>query len=106
MMIVDAPSFWAFLPQSWIILGVILIILEVFDGNLIAFSFGVSALIQAFLLWADESALWGDYVLIESTRELLYAYASTSILSILLIRLVFQSWKKKNPKDGSDVNIY
>ena len=105
-MMINAPLFWAFLPESWVMLGVLLIILEIFDGNMIALSLGVSALIQAFLLWADKHALWGDYILIESTKGLLYTYASISVMSILLIRFVFQSWKKKNTEDDSDVNIY
>ena len=33
-MIFDAELFWTFLPQTWFILGTVLIIIEIFDGNL------------------------------------------------------------------------
>ena len=103
-MIINASSFWTFLPQTWVIIGVILIIVEIFDGNLIAFSFGVSALIVSILLWADEKYILGDFIIIESTRELLYAYGVISIFSILLIKFVFQPWKSK--KSEKDINVY
>lgn len=103
-MIINGISFWTFLPQTWIIIGIILIILEVFDGNLIALSFGVSSLILALLLWADEKFLFGDFIIIESTRELLYAYGIISLLSIVLIKFIFQSWKNKSGE--KDINIY
>ena len=103
-MIINATSFWTFLPQTWIIIGIILIILEVFDGNLIALSFGVSSLILALLLWADEKYLLGDFIIIESTRELLYAYGVISLLSIVLIKFIFQPWKSK--RGEKDINIY
>jgi len=103
-MIINATSFWTFLPQTWVIIGIILIILEVFDGNLIAFSFGVSALILAILLWTDEKYILGDFIIIESTRELLYAYGVISLLSIILIKFIFQPWKSK--RGEKDINIY
>ena len=56
-MITEAPSFWVFLPQTWFILGTVLIMIEIFDGNLIALSFGISALVLALLLWSDKNFL-------------------------------------------------
>jgi membrane protein implicated in regulation of membrane protease activity len=103
-MIIDAPSFWTFLPQTWVIVGVLLIILEIFDGNLISLSFGVSALILALLLLVGEKSFFGDFIIIESTRELLYAYGVISLLSIVLIKFFFQSWKNK--RGEKDINIY
>jgi len=103
-MIIDAPSFWTFLPQTWVIFGVILIIVEIFDGSLIAFSFGVSALILSILLWADEKYILGDFIIIESTRELLYAYGVISVFSIVLIKFIFQPWKRR--KFEKDINVY
>ena len=66
-MIINATSFWTFLPQTWIIIGIILIIIEVFDGNLIALSL-------------------------------------ISLLSIVLIKFIFQPWKSK--RGEKDINIY
>ena len=102
-MIFDAQLFWTFLPQTWFILGTVLIIIEIFDGNLISLSFGVSALILGLLLWSDKNYLLGDFTFIESSNQLFYAYGIISILSIILIKFVLQGKFKKSKKD---INIY
>ena len=102
-MIIDAPSFWIFLPQTWFILGTVLIMIEIFDGNLIALSFGISALVLALLLWSDKNFLLDDFMFIESIRGLLYTYGIISILATALIKFIFQ---QKGKKDDKDINIY
>ena len=102
-MIFDAQLFWTFLPQTWFIFGIVLIIIEIFDGHLIALSFGISALILGLLLWSDKNYLLNDFIFIESSNELLYAYSIISILSIILIKFFLQDKLKKGEKD---INIY
>ena len=102
-MIFDAQLFWTFLPQTWFIFGIVLIIIEIFDGHLISLSFGVSALILGLLLWSDKNYLLNDFIFIESSNELLYAYSIISILSIILIKFFLQDKLKKGEKD---INIY
>ena len=102
-MIFDAQLFWTFLPQTWFILGIVLIIIEIFDGNLISLSFGVSALILGLLLWSDKNYLFDDFTFIESSNELLYTYGIISVLSIILIKVVLQGKLKKGEKD---ISIY
>ena len=68
------------------------------------FVFGGFSNLLSDWLWTDDKYILDDFIIIESTRELLYAYGVISVFSIVLIKFVFQPWKRK--KSEKDINVY
>ena len=49
-------SYWLFLPELWIIAGIILICLEIVDGSLIFFlPLGLGSFLNALILFLQEN---------------------------------------------------
>ena len=89
-------SYWLFQPQAWIILGIILVIADIFLGyGLFILPFGISAFIISAIIFADK------HVYIKEINVLIY-YSAISIISIFIIKKLFQ---KKLSKQ-SDINDY
>ena len=94
---------WLFEPEVWLILGLVLIALDIFVGmQFFVLSPGLASFIVGGLLQAQLSGWFGDSLLFETWRGLLIWWAVLSVLSIGLVRKLFQ---KKNA-DQSDINEY
>ena len=69
---------WLSNPQIWIIAGILLIVVEVLVGGMFALPVGVSALIMAVLMYADEQSLLGESRLLTDWEDILIAFATHS----------------------------
>lgn len=94
--------FWLFLPEAWLIAGILLVVLELFEGSMIALPIGVAALIVAGIVKAQAMLWFGDIVLLETWRDVLLCFALLAVASVGLIRLVFQRRRNKQPDDIND----
>ena len=96
-------SYWLFQFEAWIILGIILIIVDILVGfDMIILPVGVAALLLAALLYGESQLLFGEIDLFPSWRVVLVWFSGLSILSVTLIRFVFQ----RSRKNGTDINKY
>ncbi|WP_323796140.1 hypothetical protein [Nisaea sp.] len=94
--------YWVFLPEAWVIFGILLIAAELFDGNMIALPLGIAALAIALLVYG-QSALWfNDTVLFETWRQVLMIYAGIAVIMVAIIRFVFQRRRKAEEEDVND----
>ena len=94
-------TYWLFLPQVWVIIGLIFVGLEVTDGSAIFFlPMGISAALMATLIFlVDNSIVPLDY-LPTTWYWLLACWAIVSVMSSLAL-----STRRKEKKDD-DINSY
>jgi|TARA_B100000809_G_scaffold203439_1_gene204486 membrane protein implicated in regulation of membrane protease activity len=97
-----------FLTQEfWIILGILLIILDISVGfQFFVLSIGLSSFIIAFLLYAQEK-LWSSdfnisYIILSDWQDVLITLSILSILTVGIIKYVFQNRFGKSKKDIND----
>tara|TARA_B100000745_G_C19890579_1_gene297806 strand:+ start:169 stop:486 length:318 start_codon:yes stop_codon:yes gene_type:complete len=97
-----------FLTQEfWIILGILLIILDISVGfQFFVLSIGFSSFIIAFLLYAQEK-LWSSdfnisYIILSDWQDVLITLSILSILTVGIIKYVFQNRFGKSKKDIND----
>ncbi len=103
MNIYTSITYWIFLPEVWIILGILLIAADFTIGaDFVILPVGISALIMAFLIQAQESLWFGDTVFFDTWRQVIMWFAGLSVVSIAIIKFVFQ----RRRKDESDINKY
>ena len=98
-------TFLFFLPQTWIILGILLIIADIFLGyDFFVLPVGVSALIISLILYLQTDAFeeFGDFILFNTWHDVAYWFSGLSLVSIILMRLLF----KLRKKDRIDINEY
>ena len=98
-------TFLFFLPQTWIILGILLIIADIFLGyDFFVLPVGVSALIISLILYLQKDAFeeFGDFILFNTWHDVAYWFSGLSLVSIILMRLLF----KLRKKDRIDINEY
>jgi membrane protein implicated in regulation of membrane protease activity len=96
-------SYWLFQPQAWIILGITLVIADIFLGyGLFILPFGISAFIISAIIFADKHVYIKEINVLENWKDVLIYYSAISIISIFIIKKLFQ---KKLSKQ-SDINDY
>jgi len=96
---------WCFDPQVWIILGILLIIADVFLGyDFFVLPTGVAAFIIAAVLHGQEAQWIEGTVLFSTWHQVMISYAVLSILSIVGLRFVLQRKRKNNVEE--DINDY
>jgi membrane protein implicated in regulation of membrane protease activity len=92
-----------FLKKTWIILGLLLVIGEVFVGGFILLSFGISAFLISVLLYLQFE--FHDIPLhLESWREVLIAYAVLIVVVSVASRKFLPS--RANKEFSDDINEY
>ena len=94
-------SYWIFQPHIWLILGLILLIADIFLG-FVLLPFSISALIIAALIYSDKNLVFVDFIFFESWRDILIYYSVLIVLSLITLRYILQLRKK----DKSDINKY
>ena len=98
-------TFLFFLPQTWIILGILLIIADIFLGyDFFVLPVGVTALIISLILYLQTGSFeeMGDFILFNTWHDVAYWFSGLSVVSIILMRLLF----KLRKKDRIDINEY
>jgi len=94
-------------PELWVIIGILLIIIDITIGfEFFVLSIGLSSFIVAFLLFSQEK-LWLidfniSYVILSDWKDVLITLSILSILTIGIIKYVFQNRFKKSKKDIND----
>ena len=94
-------TYWIFQPYVWIILGLSIIIIDIFLG-FILLPFGISALLIAILILTDQNSIFRDFVFFETWRDILLYYALLSLIALGALRL----FAKKGKKGKTDINEY
>ena len=99
----DALNYWSYVTEVWIILGLILIIGDVFLGfNFFVLPIGIAALIMSALVYVDNNEVFGPIVLFSDWKVVIFWFALLSMVSVGLLKYFFQ----RNQKDEPDVNNY
>jgi len=94
-------SYWIFQPYLWLILGLVIIIIDIFLG-FILLPFGISSFLIAILLFCDRHLIFSDFVFFETWRDILLYYALLSLIALAGLRLFFN----KNKSINADINDY
>ncbi|MCB2101406.1 MAG: hypothetical protein KDE22_11080 [Rhodobacterales bacterium] len=96
-------AYWLFEPKVWIILGIVLIIADVFLGyTFFVLPIGVAALLIAGLIFAQGKLWFGDTVIFETWHDVGLWFAVLSVVSIGLLKMLARRWIKDQP----DINEY
>ena len=94
-------TYWLFLPQVWVIIGLIFVGLEVTDGSAIFFlPMGISAALMATLIFLVDNSIVPLNYLPTTWYWLLACWAIVSVMSSLAL-----STRRKQKKDD-DINSY
>lgn len=94
-------TYWLFLPQVWVIIGLIFVGLEVTDGSAIFFlPMGISAALIATLIFLVDNSILPLNYLPTTWYWLLACWAIVSVMSSLAL-----STRRKQKKDD-DINSY
>ena len=94
---------WILDVQFWVIVGLLLVLADIFLGfALFVLPIGVAALIIAGMIAVQENEVLGGMVLYRDWQDVVYWFAALSVISVLLLRLVFQ----KRKEGVSDINDY
>ncbi len=96
-------NYWVFVAEVWLVIGLILIISDIFLGfNFFVLPVGVAALIMSVLVYSDNNAVFDTFYLFDTWRVVILSFAALSVASVLLLKFLFQRKKKDEP----DINIY
>ena len=87
-------------PVFWVILGVVFVILEVFNGEMYFLPNGVSSLIVSSIIFINDNFFNISFIL--NWAFLLIIYAFLAIVLIFVFRYIFHNKIEKN----KDLNIY
>ena len=89
--------------QFWVALGLVLVLADIFLGfSLFVLPVGVAALIVAGIIFVQTNAILGITQLYADWQGVVYWFAGLSVISVGLLRLIFQRRKKDLP----DINQY
>lgn len=89
--------------QFWVALGLLLVLADIFLGfGLFVLPVGVAALIVAGIIFVQTNAVLGITQLYDDWQGLVYWFAGLSVVSVGLLRLIFQRARKDSP----DINQY
>ena len=95
-------SYWFFQPQFWLIVGILLVIIDIFLlGSSFLLPIGISALIVSVLVYFDTSNVW-EFQLFDTWRKILLYFGILSVVSIFIIKIFIKARGDK----GKDINQY
>lgn len=94
---------WLLDTQFWVAVGLLLVLADIFLGfNLFVLPVGVAALIVAGIIVVQENGVLGAAPLYDDWQGVIYWFAGLSVISVVLLRIVFQRFKQDSP----DINDY
>ena len=98
----DSLLLFLLLSKVWIIIGIFLIIIEIFDNNFFFLPIGIAALFTALSLYVDQKDFISKLNLLNHWSVVLIYFSIFSILSVFILRFIFHSKIEKN----KDINKY
>ena len=94
---------WLALPEVWVILAIVLVVVDLMFGmDFFVLSVGVASLIIAGLLWIQQNGAAGHFAFFNNWRQIALGFAVLSLVSIGLVKFVFQTKSEDEP----DINEY
>lgn len=94
---------WCFDPKAWVILGILLIIADVFLGyDFFVLPVGIAAFIIAILLYAQQEQYFGDMVILSDWHMIGMSFGALSVICIGIVKFAFQRKKEEE----TDINDY
>jgi membrane protein implicated in regulation of membrane protease activity len=100
-------AYWLYLTQFWVIAGIILVLLEVTDGNAIFFlPMGVGSFILAIMLGLIDADFLPVNILPQTWYWLLVLWIVLVLLSFLVISRVKPIILRRLDKADDDINNY
>ena len=106
MSLLTSLSYWLCIPEVWIILGIIFMLLEVtMDGSMAIFlPLGLASLVNGAIIYLQETtALGADTILLDRWENTLISYAILAIAFTLAMRFFV---RHKRTDTTPDVNDY
>ena len=94
-------NYWLFEPNFWVIIGIILIMVDIFLASFFLLPIGFSALIMAALIFFDISQFL-EVEIFTTWHNILLCFAALSVISIFLIQVAIKSRRKGE----QDINQY
>ena len=99
----DALNYWSYVTEVWVIMGLLLIIGDIFLGfNFFVLPIGIAALIISVFVYIENNDVFGPIIIFSDWKMVIFWFAVLSIISVGLLRYFFQ----RNQKDVPDVNEY
>ncbi len=93
-----------FIFQTWIIVGIAFLILELLDGSAIFFlPLGLSSFVTGSYVFALKNMFLPSILFFDKWYEILLLWA---LLGLLISFLLVRFWKKASIADDDDVNNY
>ena len=94
---------WLFLPEVWIIAGILLIVAEVLDGGMIFFlPFGIASLLNAGLISQQGSFELPNILTLSTWSDTLISQAVFAVVAVLVLRVVSRLRGKRNEPDVNE----
>ena len=90
MEIYTSFSYWLFQPYAWLILGISIIIIDVFLG-FVLLPFGISSLMVSGLMFSDKFILFEDFIFFDTWQDILLCYALLSLVSVGILKVLLQN---------------
>lgn len=95
-------TFWFFETRVWVILGLVLVTVDVFVGSMVLLPLGIACLLTGTAVFSSQQMWFGDFVLFETWRDVAFLFATLSVLSVLVVKRLFQKPRRQEP----DINDY
>lgn len=100
-------SYWLFLPQFWIIVGILFVLLELLDGSAIfMLPMGVGAVVVAALLYAVDAGWLPIEVIPDVWYWLLVYWIAAAVLLVMPLRLLNKRRPRGQASADDDINTY
>ena len=94
---------WSLFYQTWVMLGIAFILLELIDGSNIFFlPLGIGSLLVSIFLYLSLNDLVTELLILDSWYEVLVLWV---VLSLLVSIFIAKFWKKKSDPHN-DINNY
>ena len=96
-------SHWMFKAEIWLILGIILVIGDIFLGyTFFILPIGLAAFMISAMIFSQDQMWFGDFEFFETWRDIAMYFSGLSIVSIGILKYVFQ----RRLKADTDINEY
>ena len=100
-------SYWLYLPQFWVIFGILFVLLELADGSAIfLLPMGAGSFLMAALLYAGDQEIIPIGLIPDVWYWLLVYWMVASVCLIFPIRLLNKRSPKGQSSSDDDINSY
>ena len=100
-------SYWLYLPQFWVIIGILFILLELLDGSAIfMLPMGVGALLVAALLYGVDHGMLPFELIPDVWYWLLVYWITAAVGLVMPLRLLNRRRSKGQSTADDDINSY